>query len=176
MARAADDRREDGARSKSGVVVGGGLLGLECAKALRDLGLQTHVVEFAPRLMAVQVDEAGGRVLRTKIEELGVQVHTGRNTVEIVDGATARHRMVFADGTWLETDMIVFSAGIRPRDELARQSLLPVGARGGVAIDSQCRTADPAVYAIGECAAWNDQTFGLVAPGYDMARVVASHF
>ena len=78
-----------GARSKSGVVVGGGLLGLECAKALRDLGLQTHVVEFAPRLMAVQVDEAGGRVLRTKIEELGVQVHTGRNTVEIVDGATA---------------------------------------------------------------------------------------
>ena len=162
-----------GARSKSGVVVGGGLLGLECAKALRDLGLQTHVVEFAPRLMAVQVDEAGGRVLRTKIEELGVQVHTGRNTVEIVDGATARHRMVFADGTWLETDMIVFSAGIRPRDELARQSLLPVGARGGVAIDSQCRTADPAVYAIGECAAWNDQTFGLVAPGYDMARVVA---
>ncbi len=162
-----------GAKSKSGVVVGGGLLGLECAKALRDLGLETHVVEFAPRLMAVQVDEGGGKVLRTKIEELGVKVHTQRNTVEIVDGATARHRMVFTDGTWLETDMIVFSAGIRPRDELARQSLLPVGARGGVAIDSACRTADHDIYAIGECAAWNDQTFGLVAPGYDMARVVA---
>jgi nitrite reductase (NADH) large subunit len=162
-----------GAKSKSGVVVGGGLLGLECAKALRDLGLETHVVEFAPRLMAVQVDEGGGKVLRTKIEELGVKVHTQRNTVEIVDGATARHRMVFTDGTWLETDMIVFSAGIRPRDELARQSLLPVGARGGIAIDSACRTADPDIYAIGECAAWNDQTFGLVAPGYDMARVVA---
>jgi nitrite reductase (NADH) large subunit len=164
-----------GARSKSGVVVGGGLLGLECAKALRDMGLDTHVVEFAPRLMAVQVDEAGGRVLRTKIEALGVHVHLNRNTTEITDGATARHRMVFADGTWLETDMIVFSAGIRPRDELARQSVLALGPRGGVVIDSACRTADHDVYAIGECASWNEQTFGLVAPGYDMARVAARH-
>ena len=164
-----------GARARSGVVVGGGLLGLECAKALRDLGLQTHVVEFSPRLMAVQMDEGGARILREKIEALGVQVHLGRNTVEITDGASARHRMVFADGTWLETDMIVFSAGIRPRDELARQSLLAVGARGGIAIDPQCRTNDPDIYAIGECAAWNDQTFGLVAPGYEMARVAAKH-
>ncbi|MDM0119885.1 nitrite reductase large subunit NirB [Variovorax arabinosiphilus] len=167
--------KASGAHSKTGVVIGGGLLGLECAKALRDLGLETHVVEFAPRLMAVQVDDGGGRVLRTKIEELGVRVHTGRNTVDITDGATARHRMVFADGTWLETDMIVFSAGIRPRDELARQSALVVGARGGIAIDSHCRTSDRDVYAIGECASWNDQTFGLVAPGYEMARVAARH-
>lgn len=164
-----------GAKSRTGVVVGGGLLGLECAKALRDMGLETHVVEFAPRLMAVQVDEGGGRILRTRIEELGVHVHTGRNTVEITDGASARHRMVFADGSYLETDMIVFSAGIRPRDELARQSVLAVGARGGVVIDNHCRTADHDVYAIGECAAWHDQTFGLVAPGYDMARVAAAH-
>ena len=164
-----------GARSKTGVVVGGGLLGLECAKALRDMGLETHVVEFAPRLMAVQVDEGGGRVLRNSIEALGLHVHTGRNTVEIVDGATARHRMVFADGTYLETDMIVFSAGIRPRDELARQSVLALGARGGVAVDTHCRTSDHDIYAIGECAAWNDQTFGLVAPGYEMARVAARH-
>ena len=164
-----------GARSKTGVVVGGGLLGLECAKALRDMGLETHVVEFAPRLMAVQVDEGGGRVLRNSIEALGLHVHTGRNTVEIVDGATARHRMVFADGTYLETDMIVFSAGIRPRDELARQSVLALGARGGVAVDTHCRTSDHDIYAIGECAAWNDQTFGLVAPGYEMARVAAKH-
>ncbi|TBO34166.1 nitrite reductase large subunit [Aquabacterium lacunae] len=170
-----DAMKAAGARSKSGVVVGGGLLGLECAKALRDMGLETHVVEFAPRLMAVQVDDGGGRILREKIEALGVKVHTSRNTTEIVDGATARHRMVFADGTHLETDMIVFSAGIRPRDELARASLLPVGARGGVAIDSHCRTADTDIYAVGECAAWNDQTFGLVAPGYDMARVAAKH-
>jgi len=164
-----------GAKSKTAVVVGGGLLGLECAKALRDLGMQTHVVEFAPRLMAVQVDEGGGQLLRAKIEALGLTVHTGRNTLEIVDGARGRHRMVFADGSHLETDMIVFSAGIRPRDELARQCLLAVGPRGGVAIDSACRTSDHDVYAIGECASWNEQTFGLVAPGYDMARVTARH-
>lgn len=164
-----------GAKSQSGVVVGGGLLGLECAKALRDMGLQTHVVEFAPRLMMVQVDEGGGRVLRTKIESLGVQAHTSRNTVEITDGATARHRMVFAEGTYLETDMIVFSAGIRPRDELARQCMLAIGPRGGMVIDDHCRTSDHDIYAIGECAAWNEQVFGLVAPGYDMARVAAAH-
>jgi nitrite reductase (NADH) large subunit len=137
------------------------------------MGLQTHVVEFAPRLMAVQVDEGGGRVLRHKIEALGVQVHTQKQTLEIVDGTEARHRMVFADGTHLETDMIVFSAGIRPRDELARSCGLELGPRGGIAIDSECRTSDPDVYAIGECAAWNGQIFGLVAPGYQMARVAA---
>lgn len=164
-----------GAHAKTGVVIGGGLLGLECAKALRDLGLQTHVVEFAPRLMAVQIDEGGGRVLRHKIEALGVQVHTQKNTLEIVDGSSARHLMRFADGSSLETDMIVFSAGIRPRDELARACGLEIGTRGGIAIDSECRSSDPDIYAIGECAAWNGQTFGLVAPGYDMARVAARH-
>ncbi|GGH52643.1 nitrite reductase large subunit [Comamonas phosphati] len=164
-----------GRKSKSGVVVGGGLLGLECAKALRDMGLETHVVEFSPRLMAVQVDEGGGRMLRHKIEALGVHVHTGCNTVEITDGAMSRHRMVFADGTRLETDMIVFSAGIRPRDELARQCVLAIGPRGGAVVDDFCRTSDHDVYAIGECASWKDQVFGLVAPGYDMARVAARH-
>ncbi|HET6787925.1 MAG TPA: nitrite reductase large subunit NirB, partial [Aquabacterium sp.] len=89
--------------------------------------------------------------------------------------AEHRHRMVFEDGSYLETDMIVFSAGIRPRDELARQSVLAIGPRGGVVIDSECRTSDRHIYAIGECASWNDQTFGLVAPGYDMARVTARH-
>ncbi|HJV53714.1 MAG TPA: nitrite reductase large subunit NirB [Noviherbaspirillum sp.] len=167
--------RDCGSRSRSGVVVGGGLLGLECAKALRDMHLHTHVVEFAPHLMAAQVDEGGGRMLRKKIEELGVCVHTQKNTMEIVDGEQARHRMVFADGTHLETDMIVFSAGIRPRDELARDSGLDVGARGGIVIDNHCRTSDPDIYAIGECALWNGQIFGLVAPGYDMARVAANH-
>ncbi|MBO9646815.1 MAG: nitrite reductase large subunit, partial [Pseudacidovorax sp.] len=98
-----------------------------------------------------------------------------RNTVEITDGATARHRMVFSDGTWLETDMIVFSAGIRPQDALARQSALAVGPRGGVAVDAHCRSADHDIYAIGECASWNEQLYGLVAPGYEMARVAARH-
>ena len=157
------------------MVVGGGLLGLECAKALRDLGLETHVVEFAPRLMAVQVDESGGRILREKIEALGVHVHTRRSTTQITDGAEHRHRMVFEDGSYLETDLIVFSAGIRPRDELARQCVLAIGPRGGVVIDDHCRSSDPHVYAIGECASWNEQTFGLVAPGYEMARVAARH-
>ena len=167
--------RECGARARSGVVVGGGLLGLECAKALRDLGLETHVVEFAPRLMAVQVDEPGARVLRGRIEELGVRVHTGKSTRAIVDGLEATHRMDFADGGALETDMIVFSAGIRPRDELARAAGLALGPRGGVAIDDNCASSDPDVYAIGECAAWNGQVYGLVAPGYDMARTAARH-
>ncbi|MFB9125660.1 nitrite reductase large subunit [Paraburkholderia dipogonis] len=165
--------RECGARSKTGTVVGGGLLGLECAKALRDMGLQTHVVEFAPRLMAVQVDDGGGRVLRGKIEELGVTVHTQKNTTAIVDGEAGTHRMHFADGSHLDTDMIVFSAGIRPRDDLARASGLTLGPRGGIVIDNACRTSDPHIYAIGECALWNGQLFGLVAPGYDMARAVA---
>ena len=167
--------RECGTRATSGVVIGGGLLGLECAKALRDMNLVTHVVEFAPRLMAVQVDDAGARVLRTKIEALGVTVHTHKSTVEIIDGETATHRMVFADGSHLDTDMIVFSAGIRPRDALARAAGLTVGARGGIAIDDSCLTSDPDVYAIGECAQWKGQVFGLVAPGYDMARTAARH-
>ncbi|WP_256077982.1 nitrite reductase large subunit NirB [Massilia sp. YIM B04103] len=166
---------ECGQRSRSGVVIGGGLLGLECAKALRDMRLETHVVEFAPRLMAVQVDDGGGRILRSRIEELGVTVHTGKNTLEIVDGENGTHRMNFADGSHLDTDMIVFSAGIRPRDYLARECGLEIGARGGIAIDDACLTSDPDVYAIGECAQWSGQVFGLVAPGYDMARVAARH-
>jgi nitrite reductase (NADH) large subunit len=167
--------RECGARARTGVVVGGGLLGLECAKALRDLGLEAHVVEFAPRLMAVQVDDHGARVLRSRIEELGVTVHTGKNTLEIVDGEEGTHRMQFADGSHLDTDMIVFSAGIRPRDELARAAELALGPRGGVAIDDDCLSSDPHIYAVGECAAWRGQLFGLVAPGYDMARTAARH-
>jgi nitrite reductase (NADH) large subunit len=166
---------ECGQRSKTGVVIGGGLLGLECAKALRDMNLETHVVEFAPRLMAVQVDDGGGRVLRSKIENLGVTVHTGKNTVSITAGEDGTHRMNFADGSHLDTDMIVFSAGIRPRDMLARECGLEVGPRGGIAINNQCLTSDPNVYAIGECALWGGMVYGLVAPGYDMARVAAKH-
>ncbi|QGZ66851.1 nitrite reductase large subunit NirB [Paraburkholderia acidisoli] len=162
-----------GASATTGVVIGGGLLGLECAKALRDMGLTTHVVEFAPRLMAVQVDDDGGRMLRGKIEALGVSVHTQKNTTAIVDGEGAANRMVFADGTHLEADMIVFSAGIRPRDEIARACGLEIGVRGGIVIDDQCRTRDANIYAIGECALWQGQIFGLVAPGYDMARIAA---
>ncbi len=161
--------------ARVGAVIGGGLLGLEAAKALNDLGLETHVVEFAPRLMAVQVDDGGGRILRKKIEDLGVGVHTQKATTEIVDGHQHQHRMNFADGSFLETDLIVFSAGIRPRDELAVQAEIQVGVRGGIVINDHCQTSDPNIYAIGECALWNNRVFGLVAPGYDMARVAAEH-
>jgi nitrite reductase (NADH) large subunit len=161
--------------AKVGAVIGGGLLGLEAAKAMKDLGLETHVVEFAPRLMAVQLDEAGGRLLRRQVEALGVHVHTAKSTREIVAGTGRAHRMVFADGATLETDVIVYSAGIRPHDELARAAKLAVGERGGIVIDDQCRTSDPDIYAVGECALWNGRTFGLVAPGYQMAEVAARH-
>jgi len=156
--------------SKKGVVVGGGLLGLEAAKALHDLGLETHVVEFAPRLMAVQVDDGGGAMLRSKIEALGVTVHTEKNTKEIVNGDNSKMRMEFADGESLETDLILFSAGIRPRDELARDSGLEMGPRGGITVNNNCQTSDSDVYSIGECALWEGRIFGLVAPGYQMAK------
>ena len=161
--------------AKTGVVIGGGLLGLEAAKALRDLNLDTHVVEFAPRLMAVQIDDLGGRVLRSKIEDLGVKVHTQKATSSIEDGDSTQHVIKFGDGSVLETDIILFSAGIRPRDELARQSGLLIGERGGIIINDYCQTSHPDIYAIGECALWDNKIYGLVAPGYDMARIAAKH-
>ncbi|PCJ42782.1 MAG: nitrite reductase (NAD(P)H) [SAR86 cluster bacterium] len=160
--------------SKVGVVVGGGLLGLEAANALQGIGLKTHVVEFSPRLMAVQLDDGGAKSLRNKIENIGVTVHTGKNTTEIVEGEECRYRMIFADGSHLETDMIVFSAGIRPQDELAKKCEIGLGHRGGIAIGDTCKTSEKNIYAIGECAVWRGQVFGLVAPGYQMAKVVAS--
>ncbi|WP_111415082.1 nitrite reductase large subunit NirB [Billgrantia lactosivorans] len=169
-----DAIREAAKTAATGVVVGGGLLGLEAANALRGLNLDTAVVEFAPRLMPMQVDSEGGELLREKIEALGVQVLTGRATQEIVDGEASRHRMVFQDDKVLETDLIVFSAGIRPRDELARGCGLEIGERGGVVIDDNCLTSDPAILAVGEVALWNNSIFGLVAPGYQMAKAAAS--
>ena len=160
---------------KVGAVIGGGLLGLEAAKALMDLDLKTHVVEFAPRLMAVQVDDGGGSMLRKKIEDLGVSVHTQKNTKNIGDGDEAVHKMSFADGEELETDIIVFSAGIRPRDELARQADLAMGERGGVVINNNCLTSDKDIYAIGEVALWDNKIYGLIAPGWAMAHAAVDH-
>ncbi|MEM1255376.1 MAG: nitrite reductase large subunit NirB [Cyanobacteria bacterium P01_H01_bin.21] len=160
-------------QSRIGVVVGGGLLGLECANALKSLGLETHVVEFAPRLMPVQIDDAGGDILKERIEALGVRVHTSKVTRDIVSENGRLASMQFADGTSLPTDMIVFSAGIRPRDELARDCGLQLGERGGVVINESCQTSDPKVYAIGECALYQGRIFGLVAPGYHMAAVAS---
>ncbi|MEY4517886.1 MAG: hypothetical protein RLZZ499_485 [Cyanobacteriota bacterium] len=162
-----------GKQSQVGVVVGGGLLGLECANALKSMGLETHVVEFAPRLMPVQIDETGGEVLKEKIQALGVQVHTSKSTTNIVSANGKLVKMEFADGGELATDMIVFSAGIRPRDNLARESGLTVGERGGIVVNEHCLTSDRNVYAIGECALYHNQIFGLVAPGYTMAEVAS---
>lgn len=161
--------------SKVGVVVGGGLLGLEAANALREAGLQTHVVEFAPQLMAVQMDVSGGRLLCDKINDLGVKVHTQKATQDIVAGEERRYRMNFADGTFLETDMILFSAGIRPSDALAKANDIQMGERGGIVIDDHCLTSDNSIYAVGECALWQQRIYGLVAPGYSMARAAVSH-
>ncbi|WP_455921318.1 nitrite reductase large subunit NirB [Pseudomonas putida] len=162
------------ATARRGVVVGGGLLGLEAANALKSLGLEAHVVEFAPRLMPVQLDNEGGAALRAQIEALGVGVHVSRATQAIVAGDEYRYRMNFDGGESLETDLIVFSAGIRPQDALGRSSGLDIAPRGGVVVDELCRTSDPAIFAIGECASWNGSVFGLVAPGYSMARNVAA--
>ncbi len=169
--------RAEARDSKVGVVVGGGLLGLECANALQNLGLETHVVEFAPGLMGVQLDNGGSQMLRRKIEALGVQIHTSKATQQIEQAGAedpARMRMAFADGSELFTDMIVFSAGIRPYDQLARDCGLQVGERGGIEIDHHCRTSDSDIYAIGECALLGNRIFGLVAPGYRMAEAAVS--
>ncbi|MEM8057598.1 nitrite reductase large subunit NirB [Morganella morganii] len=164
-------------RSRKGVVIGGGLLGLEAAGALKNLGIETHVIEFSPVLMAEQLDALGGEQLKQKIERMGVRVHTGKNTTEITasDNGESRKVLHFADGSSLETDFVVFSTGIRPRDRLARQCGLTVAERGGLVINDQCQTSDPDVYAIGECASWHGRTYGLVAPGYKMAQVAADH-
>ncbi|MGW4907351.1 nitrite reductase large subunit NirB [Streptomyces sp. NPDC004270] len=164
-------------RATVGAVVGGGLLGLEAAGALKGLGLTAHIVEFAPRLMPVQVDAGGGAALLRTIEETGLSVHTGVGTQEIVtDDAGAVVGMKLSDGSELVTDMVVFSAGVRPRDQLARDCGLSVGERGGIAVDEQCRTVDdPRVFAIGECAlAADGRVYGLVAPGYEQAATAAA--
>jgi nitrite reductase (NADH) large subunit len=163
---------------RTGAVLGGGLLGLEAANALRLLGVSAHVVEFAPRLMPLQVDEGGGAVLRRHIEALGVSVHTGRACAGLTGGSDGVTAMTFSDGGTLDVDVVVIAAGIRPRDELAEPSGLARGPRGGFLVDSSCATEDPDIWAIGECAALSlDGTtgtcYGLVAPGYAMAEVTA---
>jgi nitrite reductase (NADH) large subunit len=160
--------------AERGVVIGGGLLGLEAAEALRHLGLDTTVVEFAPRLMPAQLDEGGSAALRRRVEELGIEVRTGHATSEIVrDDSGALAGLDFGDDGAMAADLVVFSAGIRPRDQLARDAGLEVGERGGVLVDAGCRTTDERIWAIGECAAVEGTCYGLVGPGYAMARLVA---
>jgi nitrite reductase (NADH) large subunit len=158
----------------AGVVVGGGLLGLEAANALRLLGMTPHVVEFAPRLMPLQVDEGGGAVLANLVTQVGLNVHTGVSTTEITqERSHGSVRVTLSDGQTIDAAVLVFSAGVRPRDELARDCGLDIGERGGVLTDITCRTSDPRIYAVGEVAAVEGRCYGLVAPGNATAEVVA---
>lgn len=161
-------------KSKKGAVLGGGLLGLEAAKALLDLGLEeAHVVEFAPRLMPRQIDDAGSGVLQRQLESLGLYIHLSKSTQQITGDDTITG-MQFVDGSFLEVDMLVISAGIRPRDELAKLAGIETHPRGGIVVDNFLQTSDPSIFAIGECAVAHHMIYGLVAPGYEMAEVAAA--
>ncbi|MBL1076302.1 nitrite reductase large subunit [Nocardia sp. 2] len=155
-----------------GVVVGGGLLGLEAANALRLMGMTPHVVEFAPRLMPVQVDEGGGAILEKLVTDLGLHVHTGVGTAAIEESENGL-QVKLSDDSVIDASLVVFSAGIRPRDQIARDAGLEVGQRGGVITDLGMQTSDPYIYAVGEVAAVEGVCYGLVAPGYSTAEIVA---
>jgi nitrite reductase (NADH) large subunit len=159
--------------AKRCAVLGGGLLGLEAAKAVYDLGMEAHVIEFSGRLMPRQIDDAGSRVLVSKLESLGVHVHLNKAAKTIL-GNGCVEGFEFQDGTKLDVDMIVVSTGIRPRDELARQCGLEVGQRGGIVVDDRLSTSDSRISAIGECALHGGMVYGLVAPGYEMAETLAT--
>jgi nitrite reductase (NADH) large subunit len=169
----ADVQAAMAAGATAGVVIGGGLLGLEAANALRGFGLRAHVVERAPRLMSQQLDTAGGGLLKRMITELGISVHVdvGTDAIEQLDSDCLR--VLLSDGTPIDAGVVIFAAGVRPRDELAKAAGLPLAARGGVLTDLTCVTADPDIYAIGEVAAIDGRCYGLVGPGYTSAEVVA---
>lgn len=161
-------------KATKGAVIGGGLLGLEAAKALVDLGIQqTAVVEFSSRLMPRQIDEMGSKFLQDKLRAFGLTCFLQKSTTKIV-GEQRITGLEFADHTALSCDILIVSAGIKPRDELAKAAGLTLGPRGGIVVDEYMRTSDPNIYAIGECALYNEMIYGLVAPGYEMAEVAAT--
>ncbi|WP_443939509.1 nitrite reductase large subunit NirB [Pedobacter sp. MW01-1-1] len=162
-------------KAQTAAVIGGGLLGLEAAKALIDLGIpDTSIVEFAPRLMPRQIDSAGSDMLKAKLTDLGLKILLNKNT-SCIEGEQNITALKFNDDTHLATDMLVISAGIKPRDELAKACGIEVGPRGGIMVDNKMKTNDPAVFAIGECALYDSMIYGLIAPGYEMAEVLATH-
>jgi nitrite reductase (NADH) large subunit len=181
--RADADRARRATDRPVGVVIGGGLLGLEAANALESFGLHAHVVEMAPRLMAQQLDDAGGALLSRMITDLGITVHTGvgtdairpaqRNRPVRRSADTEAVQAVLSDGTVIDAGLVVFAAGVRPRDELARDAGLAIAERGGVRTDLSCATTDYSIYAVGEVAAIDGRCYGLVGPGYTSAEVVA---
>ncbi|MBO0609608.1 nitrite reductase large subunit NirB [Myceligenerans salitolerans] len=157
-----------------GAVIGGGLLGLEAAGALKALDAHATVIEFGTHLMGVQIDLGGGEALKRLINGKGIAVRTDTATKELKPHRRTGHvgRMEFADGGRLDTDIVVVATGVRPRDELAREAGLEMGERGGAVVDLACATSDPDVSAIGEVACIEGRCIGLVAPGYTMAEIV----
>ncbi|TNJ42916.1 nitrite reductase large subunit NirB [Tamlana fucoidanivorans] len=151
-------------------VLGGGLLGLEAGKAVKDMGLEPHIVEFANKLMPRQLDLRSSQVLQLKLESIGLNIHLSKATNQIL-GDKFITGMEFGEDDVLDVDMLVISAGIRPRDELGKTCGLDMGVRGGIVVNNKMQTSDENIYAIGEIALYNQMIYGLVAPGYDMAAV-----
>ncbi|MCL4153588.1 UNVERIFIED_CONTAM: hypothetical protein GTU68_026206 [Idotea baltica] len=135
-----------------------------------DMGLEPHIVEFAPKLMPRQLDSRSSQVLQLKLESIGLNIHLSKATNQIL-GNGSIVGMEFGEDDVLDVDMLVVSAGIRPRDELGKNSGLEVGVRGGIVVNNKMQTSDEYIYAIGEIALYNQMIYGLVAPGYDMAGI-----
>ena len=163
--------RDRAVQSRRAVVIGGGLLGLEAARGLLQLGVEVHVVHLMGHLMEVQLDATAGAMLRAAMDRLGVHTHLARRTSAIT-GTSQITGLMFDDGTRLDCDMVVMSAGIRPNVSLAREAGLKVE-RGIVVGDDLRSVSDPAIFAIGECAQHRGQVYGLVAPLWEQAEVLA---
>ncbi len=152
-------------------VIGGGLLGLEAARGLLNMGLEVHVVHLAPHLMETQLDPPAGAVLKRTLEGMGVRIHLEKLT-SAIQGEERVAGLTFKDGSTLDCDMVVISAGIRPNVGLAKQAGLTVK-RGIVVGDDLACVDDPAVFAVGECAEHRGQVYGLVAPLWEQGRILA---
>jgi nitrite reductase (NADH) large subunit len=165
---------EAASRSKA-VVIGGGLLGLEAARGLQNRGLTVDVVHAGPTLMNAQLDDPAGAILRKSVEDLGIGVHTDKRTTEVItDDADRLRGVLFSDGSRLDCDMLVIAAGIRPNVGLAQRAGLTVE-RAIVTDDHMRSIDDDDVYVVGECAQHRGQVYGLVAPLWEQAKVLADH-
>jgi nitrite reductase (NADH) large subunit len=172
--RTIDDcsRIADYARSsRRAAVIGGGLLGLEAARGLLTHEVDVTILEAAPQLMMAQLDQESGDMLRATISGMGINVLSHAITTRIVRANGDISHLEFKDGSTLETDMVVVSAGIRPITEIATASGLTVNK--GIVCDDQMRTSDPAIFALGECVEHRGKTYGLVDPIWEMANVLA---
>jgi len=157
-------------RTRSTVIIGGGLLGLETARAMQRFNTQVHVIEHSQWLMFNQLDEQGGNLLNTHVNKLGIQVHTD-SRVKAILGKTSVEGVELANGDVIDCDTVVMATGIVPNKELAITAGLTI--RKGVRVNNQMQTYDQSIYAIGECAEHGNKVYGLVAPGLEQAAVAA---